>query len=275
MQTYNKIGLRESLEQLETAELDAMLQAELEKNAPDPNSVRLIMSVLEGREAAAPVPITDSEEAAWQQYQKRMAGLRKKPAPVRRWMAGAASVVLVVGMLFAVMPQQAEAETFWEMLQRWTATMLSYIDRDETLAEVDYVFETDNPGLQQVYDAVVELGVTDPVVPMWLPEGYELIKLESKNTPMLQGLWACFSMGENQLIYKLDVFAGEPAHEFYRDDTHFESYEKNGTLYNITRNIDNWVVVYTKDNIEITITVDCQEDTLRRILGSIYVMEDD
>lgn len=275
MQTYNKIGLRESLEQLETAELDAMLQAELEKNAPDPDSVRLIMSVLEGREAAAPVPITDSEEAAWQQYQKRMAGLRKKPAPVRRWMAGAASVVLVVGMLFAVMPQQAEAETFWEMLQRWTATMLSYIDRDETLAEVDYVFETDNPGLQQVYDAVVELGVTDPVVPMWLPEGYELIKLESKNTPMLQGLWACFSMGENQLIYKLDVFAGEPAHEFYRDDTHFESYEKNGTLYNITRNIDNWVVVYTKDNIEITITVDCQEDTLRRILGSIYVMEDD
>lgn len=31
MQTYNKIGLRESLEQLETAKLDELLQAELER----------------------------------------------------------------------------------------------------------------------------------------------------------------------------------------------------------------------------------------------------
>ena len=42
----------------------------------------------------------------------------------------------------------------------------------------------------------------------------------------------------------------------------------------IMRNIDNWVVVCTKDKTEFTITVDCQEDTLRRILESIYVMED-
>ena len=274
MQTYNKIGLRESLEQLETAKLDEMLQAELEKSTPDPDSIRLIMRILEGREAAAPEPITASEEAAWQQYQKRMAGLRKKPSPVRRWVAAVASVVLVVGLLFAVVPQQAEAETFWEMLQRWTATMLSYIDRDETLAEVDYVFETDNPGLQQVYDAVVELGVTDPVVPMWLPEEYVLTELDSQKTPMQTSTWAKFSYGEHAIVYKIDVFNGEPAHEFYRDDTYFESYEKNGTLYNITRNIDNWVVVYTRDNIEITIFVDCQEDTLRRILGSIYELED-
>jgi len=252
-----------------------MLQAELEKSTPDPDSIRLIMRILEGRESTAPEPITASEEAAWQQYQKRMAGLRKKPAPVRRWVAVAASLVLVVGLLFAVVPQQAEAETFWEMLQRWSDSLLEMLNPREHMSSLDYSFKTENPGLQQIYDAVVEMGITDPVVPMWLPEGYELIKLEPKNTPMLQGLWACFSMDESQLIYKLDVFSGEPAHEFYRDDTHFEAYEKNGTLYNITRNIDNWVVVYTKDNIEVTIFVDCQEDTLRRILTSIYELEDD
>ena len=274
MQTYNKIGLRESLEQLETAELDAMLQAELEKNAPDPNSVRLIMSVLEGREAAAPVPITDSEEAAWQQYQKRMAGLRKKPAPVRRWMAGAASVVLVVGMLFAVMPKQAEAETFWEMLQRWSETVMEYFSQRDSFRDPEYVFETDNPGIQQVYDAVLELGVTDPVVPMWLPGGCELIELEPKNTPMLKGVWACFSLDDSQLIYKLDVYHGEPAHQHYRDDAHYEEYERNGVTHYITQNNGWWVVAWTKDNIECFLTLDCQEETLRRILESIYVMED-
>ena len=274
MQTYNKIGLRESLEQLETAELDAMLQAELEKNAPDPDSVRLIMSVLEGREAAAPVPITDSEEAAWQQYQKRMAGLRKKPAPVRRWMAGAASVVLVVGMLFAVMPQQAEAETFWEMLQRWTSTVLVYFSGEGKKAEVEYIFETNNPGLQQVYDAVVELGVMDPVVPMWLPEGAELTNLEAIKTPMLSGLGAHFVHNEIDIVYKVDVYEGEPAHQHYRDDAHYEEYERNSTIHYIMQNNGWWVAVWTKDNIECSIALDGQEDTLRRILESIYVMED-
>lgn len=273
MQTYNKMGLRESLEQLETAKLDEMLQAELEKSTPDPDSIRLIMRILEGRESAAPEPITSSEEAAWQQYQKRMAGLRKKPSPVRRWVTAVASVVLVVGLLFAVVPQQAEAETFWEMLQRWSNTVLGYFNRDDKFGEMNYIFETDNPGLQQVYDAVVEMGVTDPVVPMWLPEGYELIKLESKNTPMLQGLWACFSMDENQLIYKLDVFAGEPAHEFYRDNSYYEEYEKNGINFCITQNNGSWVAVWTKDNIECFLTLDCQEETFRRVLRSIFVME--
>lgn len=274
MQTYNKIGLRESLEQLETAELDAMLQAELEKNAPDPDSVRLIMSVLEGREAAAPVPITDSEEAAWQQYQQRMAGLRKKPAPVRRWMAGAASVVLVLGMLFAVMPQQAEAETFWEMLQRWTSTVLGYFGREDKFGELNYVFETDNPGLQQVYDAVVELGVTDPVVPMWLPEGCELTSLDVVRTPMLAGITARFSYDGSRIVYQADLYDGEPAHQFYRDDAHYEEYEKNGINFCITQNNGSWAAVWTKDNIECFLTLDCQEETLRRILESIYVMED-
>lgn len=274
MQTYNKIGLRESLEQLETAKLDAMLQAELEKSAPDPDSVRLIMSVLEGREAAAPVPVTDSEEAAWQQYQKRMAGLRKKPAPVRRWMAGAASVVLVVGMLFAVMPQQAEAETFWEMLQRWSDSLLEMLNPREHMSSLDYSFETDNPGLQQVYDAVVELGVTEPVVPMWLPEGCELTSLDVVRTPMLAGITARFLHDGSEIVYQADLYDGEPAHQFYRDGSHYEEYEKNGMNFCVTQNNGSWVAVWTKNNIECSLTLDCQEETLQRILESIYVMED-
>lgn len=274
MQTYNKIGLRESLEQLETAELDAMLQAELEKETPDPDSVRLIVSVLEDREADTPVQVTPEEEAAWQQYRKRMEGLRKKPVPVRRWLTVAASIVLIFGLVFTIVPQQAEAETFWEMLQRWTSTVLGYLGREDKFGELNYVFETDNPGLQQVYDAVVELGVTDPVVPMWLPDGSELTELGSQKTPMQTSIWAGFLYNENDIVYKIDVYAGEPAHQHYRDDTHYEEYEKNGIIHYITQNNGWWVVVWNKDNIECFLTLDCQEDTLWRILESIYVMED-
>ena len=121
---------------------------------------------------------------------------------------------------------------------------------------------------------MVELGVTDPMVPMWLPESCELLSNDVFTSPTIKGLCARFSYNQSEVVYKLDVYAEKPAHQFYRDDTHYESYEKNGVTYNISKNNDRWLAVLTKDNIECSITLDCQEDTLRRILESIYVMED-
>lgn len=274
MKLHNVTGLREALEQLQTEELQTMLQEELERDTPDPDSVRLILSVLEEQENDNTPQLIEQKETAWLKYHKKVAGLQKKPA--KRWsvLAKVASVVLISGILVTTVPGQAQAETFWEMLQRWSNNVLEYFDRDRVRAELDYVFHTDNEGLQQVYDAVVELGVTEPVVPMWLPDGYEITELTVIHVPILQGFWARFAKGDSAIVYKFSVYYGEPAHQYYKDDTYYKTYEREGATYNITRNNDRWVVVWTKDNIECSMTIDCQEDTLQRILKSIYGMED-
>ena len=274
MNEHNIIGLREMLEQLPTPKLDEMLQTELMKDVPDEEAVRVILRVLEDREKDEPKTFTPREEAAWKRYQERTALRKRKKLPDRRWLAMAASLVVVVFLVVTVIPQQAEAESFWEMLQRWSSTVLEIISGEGQKAGMPYTFETDNPGLQQVYEAVVELGVTEPVVPMWLPDGFELSEQNVIETPMLKGVYVCFSDGKKEIVYKLDLYDGEPAHQYYKDDTHSESYEKNGTIFNITKNLDEWVVVWTKDNIECSIFIDCQEDALRRVLESIYVMEE-
>lgn len=274
MKEHNLIGLREMLEKLPTDELDTMLQAELELEEPNPESVRLILSVLEEREEEKLSEHTPQREQAWTRYQKRVSALRRKPARNWSWVTKAASVILIVGLLFAVVPQKAEAETFWEMLQRLTSTVLEFLGREDRLVEKEYKFETDNPGLQQLYDCAVDLGVTVPAVPMWLPEESQMVDFGTKNTPTLKGVWARFVHENSEIVYKLDVYEGEPVHQFYRDDAYYESYERNSTTYNITQNNNWWVVVWTKDNLECSLTLDCPEDTLWRILESIYVMED-
>ena len=186
MKTYNMTGLRNALEELETSRLDEMLQTELEKESPDPDAVRLIASVLEERDSTVPTELTPNEKAAWQRYQTSISAGRKKTVQLRRWSAIAASLVLLVGLIFAVVPQQAEAETFWEMLQRWSTSVVEYFSRQDRFMDKEYTFKTDNPGLQQVYDAVTEMGVTEPVVPMWLPEDAELIDLSKMETPLPQ-----------------------------------------------------------------------------------------
>ena len=106
---------------------------------------------------------------------------------------------------------------------------------------------------------------------MWLPEECEIKTISSKNTPMLKGVWATFLSDNSEIIYKLDVYNGEPAHQYYKDDTHYEQYEQNGMVYYIMQNNGRWTAVWTKDNIECFLTLECQEETLRRILRSIHV----
>lgn len=275
MSELNTNGLRGIQDEITTEQLRQMLDEELQKEKSDPAAVKLILAILESRHETDPGAGSAISEEARQKYHQQMEELFPL-VPRRRWMPllRAASVVLILGLLFTVVPQKAEAETFWEMLQRLTNTVISYLDRDETLVSVDYVFETDNEGLQQVYDAVVELGVTEPMVPMWLPDGCEILSFEERISPMQKGICATFAFDGSMIVYKLDVYEGEPAHQYYRDDSFYDSFERNGVTYNITQNNDRWVAVWTKDNVEASITLNCQEETLRRILKTIYVMEE-
>lgn len=268
------IDLRKEWEQLPTPDLEAMLQAELEKTPPDDDIVLALLHILEAREPEELPEVTDREREAFERYKWKVAGRRKKPIALTRWLSLAACGVLILGLFFNVVPQKAQAETFWEMLQRLSTTVIEFFGREDVVMEKGYAFETDNEGLQQVYDAVMELGVTEPVVPMWLPEGYELSEFTEKSTPMLSRIHAAFSNDIGEIVYKVDIYKKETTHQYYRDDSFYDSYERNGATYTISRNNDRWTVVWGKENIECSIFIDCQEDTLRRILKSIYVMEE-
>ena len=269
------IDLRNEWRQLSTPDLEALLRAELDREVPDDDKVLTLLHILEDREPDKLPELTDREQRAFDRYiQRRGASRQKQLAVFPRWLSVAASIGLILTLLVTVMPQQAEAETFWEMLQRMTSSVIMYFSGEGRKATAEYTFTTENPGLQQVYDAIVELGVTDPVVPMWLPENCELTELTTKQTPMSKGIWANFLYGQAYIVYKMDVYDGEPAHQYYKDDSHYENYEISGTTFNITRNNERWSVVWTKDNIGCHITLDCQEETLRKILKSIYVMEE-
>lgn len=274
MKNNSKTGLRAALEQLPEEELKDLLQAELERPEPDGDSVRLILRVLEEKGRGREAPMTPRKEQAWQTYCRRVESLRRsrtlRLAPALR----AAVVILVLTLCLSFLPRQAQAESFWEMLQRWSTTVIQFFGREDSFYEDQYLFQTENPGLQQVYDAVVELGVTDPVVPMWLPDGSELISLSERNSPVQNGLCAVFSINEKEIVYKIDVYDGEPAHQFYRDDTYYNTYERNGAVIHISRNVDQWTVILSKGNIECSIFIDCSEEILMKILESIYTMEE-
>lgn len=275
MQENNNLSLLEMLEQLPTSQLSEMMRQELRKETPDKNAVKLILSILEKREEN--VPELDAQtQAAWDRYQQRVeeGSLRPKSSKNRllvRWVVSAA--VIAVALLFLV-PQRADAAGFWGLLDRWRNSILEFFTQDERISDLGNAFETDNPGLQKVYDTVLEMGVSTPLVPTWLPENSSMTVFDEINTPVANRVLAEFNIEENKAVLTVAIYKEKTFHGYCGDGIDFDSYEKEGATYIITRNDNRWVAVWTKDNVEYSLSMDCQEDTLRRILASIYEMED-
>lgn len=269
----NELTLRAELEQISSERLRTLLHTETEKAVPDDDLVLTILYILEDREPDELVPASDREKAAWKLYRKRVKARRKRPVFSGKSLANAAVLLLVVGLLMAVVPQEAEADNWWDRIAHWTDDFFGFFreDEEETFRLEDYKFQTDNPGLQQVYDAVVEMGVNDPVVPMWLPEGYELIEIEKDNIiPGKKSIIAYFTTSKKTMVYQLHILSPEWNEQYPKDNIGIQSYEIQNITHSIAKNNNIWVIAWTKENIECSIFVDCQEGEIYEIIDSIY-----
>lgn len=263
--------LRHQLEQMSTQQLADRIHAETEKETPDDDTVLLILRILEERNAEEPVELGAGGERAWKEYQAKKTKSRKTRF-YRIKVAIAASFAAVILLLVGTIPMQASAGSVWKILASWTDSIFEYVNIGGHAREPEeYVFKTDNPGLQKVYDAVVsELGVTDPVVPQWLPEGYELSNIEQLDTRSKISIYAYLNSGDDEIVMVFDQMEIDFSPEYDKTEMPVVEYEVNGIAHYFVRNNDTWLVSWTRQNLKCSIYMDCQEDTLKEVIRSIY-----
>lgn len=267
----NELMLQRELETLSAGELRTMLHAETEKDVPDDDLVLSILHILEDREPEVLDTGSEKEKSAWKLFQKRVRARRKGRLMLKSNLLRGASVLLVICLLFAMVPQQAEANSWWQRLTKWTDEFFGFfLHEEDTFRLEEYVFETDNPGLQQVYDTVVEMGVTIPAVPMWLPEGYELRECTVEKTRIKQYVYARFLNDDKECALKVNLLSTESAKDYFKSEMSVIEREAGGVTHSIVQNTEEWIVSWTKDNIECAFAIDCSEDVLYEIIESIY-----
>lgn len=275
MKLNSMASRREFLKELSTSELDRMLQAELRKETIDDDLVRLVLSVLEDREQDYPVELNEEIVAAAERFENTI-NIQQKRSAKTKWprVLKVASVLLVVGLLLFVVPQAVNAESLAEMLARWTDSVFEFFNPSAPNDQLQYVFETDHPGLQQIYGAVVEMGVTDPVVPMWVPDGYELLEVKKYAEPTEATFFALFSNNKNFIQFNVAITSECEAYQHAKDKEVVGVYELSGVKHYIISNLETLTATWIVNRTECTIVTDCQEEELYKLLKSIYTMED-
>lgn len=273
MRNGNMIGHCGELEQLSTEELDRMLHAELHKEDADPEEVRSILAVLKAREEA-PIEPDAAAQQAWEKYRMRTkvrsAGLFKRGG----WLLRVAVAGIVLSVLLVGFSTQVEADVFWNRIARWTDSVIEFFTPGSGGRQDEYVFQTEHPGLQQVYDTVSGLGITQPVVPMWIPEGYELAGCKEMATKNKTTVVALFRNGEDLINYNIILYTEDAPNQYQKGEAAVKVFELEEISHYVVKNNALWVAVWTKDNIECSISINCQEEELYKILRSIYDKEE-
>lgn len=272
---------REELELLSSAELNQMVRSELAKDSIDREAVLQILCILEDRDAEDLTSQKVDDTAAWEEFRTHFvatenshvksgnAHTRKKPIP---WFAKTAVAAIIVFALLVVAPPAMGYENIFEIIGRWTQDVFELFNpNSSTEPQGDYVFKTDHPGLQQLYDAVSELGVTQPVVPTWLPEGCELKEL--KITPVPAGKRICANFAGNNAIFVVLIkpYDESLTYKYEKDDVEIVEYGIAGITHYIMQNDGKRLVVWAVDGKEFSITTDFNEEILYKMLESIYM----
>lgn len=251
--------------------MDHILQAELEKEHPNEEVVLPILRTLEDREKDYPVEETPEILALVNELSEHESSSKQSKSK-RRWVAGIAAVAAVACIVVMALPRTVGAESIFDVLFRWTSSIFEFVDpdREESYPVEEDVFSTDHSGLQQLYDKVTELGVTESVVPMWLPEGFELLNL--KAIPLRDNghkVNAVFKKNENvfSITYRI---SRDITMKIEKEDTNVEVLEAGNKRHFVMNNGENLSVAWTVDGVECLVNANTSKDDVYTIIKSIY-----
>ena len=276
MREKNMTFCREELEKLSTRDLEALLCTELDRDTPERKTVLLVLSILEERDPTDSANRPEGAEEAWKRMLERQSSIEPaasstihKPLKLKKW-AGIMGTIAAVLVLVLLIPQAVCAENIFQIIGRWTKDLFEFSDSSSTpdTTHNQYRFETENKELQQFYDMVTAHGITDPVVPTWIPEEYTLEELQA--FPDGTKIYARFSAGDRYIQITVEKYYSDSAYKYPKDDDLVNSLELNNQKYHIMPNDDTWKALWKTENVECSIITNDTEETLTTIIKSIH-----
>ena len=274
----NQTFQKEELEKMTTQQLGDLLRKEVTRDDYNEEVIRLLLDMLEQREAEQTAKTDVDVHAAWEEFRTQYAmpakeiKARSSKVP-SRWLVRVAAAAAVICLIVFAAPAAMGAENIFTLIGRWTASIFEFFTPGGANQQQEYEFKTDNPGLQQVYDTVAELGVTEPIVPMWLPDGYELVELKTIEEPDKTQITAKFCDDNQFASIVFNVHTEKTPMQYPKDNAEAEMFEYADVKHYILQNRNQSVAVWVTDMIECCVAADFDKEELYRVIKSIYVGE--
>ena len=255
-------------------ELDARME-EMTDQSCDPELIRLYLDVLEEKE---PLGLELDPEASLQRFLEERAGEEStppeepaaqaavsRPAGLRRFRHFPRTLIAaaVVAVLFGL-GSMAGSSRLWESVVHLTQGTLQIVppgasQSGQTSAQPP-LEELEFTSLQEALDAY---GITEPLVPKWLPEGFESLGVTTNVDPDFIRIAETYSYDNaKEALERVSV-----EKENGQQD---EKYIRGGVEHSLAQNRAIYTASWTNGLNIVSIIGDVTEEELEQMIDSIY-----
>ena len=238
--------------------LSDRLKQELDKKSPERDTVIQILKDIKKEESGG-----DQTDPVLEKYKKKPQ--REKTNISSAWWKRVAVAAIVCLIVLASVPNVFGSESIFTRIGQWTKEIFSFGE----IKEKEFVYQTNHPGLQELYDTVAELDLSRNVVPTWIPEDAVLNRIYTKETPVGTMVYASFVYNGNHIGFDVYVYNDAPDTEYQKSEEDIVVYESEGIKHYIVENNEKWTAAWSVDNVECTMDAK-DKDVLYEMLRSIY-----
>lgn len=292
------------LDQLSTKELQEILRADVDSpGRGDDEAIFYILEVMEKREQEHPSGSFPDLDACWQEFQTiyhtpegegqslypaedpdeapagaAPAGKPRRRVLRRRVLAAALLTLLIASLAIPV----AGYDNLLEMIGHWTSEQFTFLtadraDETDLITDDEDSAETDvGAELRQVLQ---EYGVTENVVPTWMPDGFELmgdISVQEYSDFEKIEIFASYSDDNDSctisIIQSSDLVQG---YTYEKASDLPEVYFSGNVKHYIIQNTDTTIAAWYIGKLECSINTSLPKSELKRVIDSIYQGEND
>lgn len=280
------------LRDLSTEELEQLLREDFQQDSTNQKMVDYILEVITERENPTPEAREAAVQAAWEDFQQNYntpegAGKtlypmfpdmvpEKKSTPKLkrsplRWIPIAAVLTI---MLMTLAPQAFGMESLFTIFGQWTEEIFYFVrygSMPEETEEAPVIYMSENEGLMELWGVLEEHGAADVELPTWIPEEFELAKIEENQTR--DGTYLANGIFQNEtkiLVIQVKILPESKMFTYEKDSNDVEEYINNGRIFYVMQNIDNAVCRWGNNNWECAVSGMVSRENIYKIIDSVF-----
>ena len=264
---------------LPTEELQEILRKHANgelQTEPDTDELYYIMEVLaRRREEEDPQAFRSDEEALadFREHYMPKENQEARPKVIRfphrlfKTVAAVLAVVLILAVSTSITAEAFQID-IWGKFATWTKEIFQFTDTPQGTTAANPEKEY-NAELKSLQDGLSQEGVTEKLVPTWMPEGYKSKDLQIMHSPRVLNISAVYEKNGAELVIKIRQTIGVQAPQTEKNDGFIEMYVVDGVEYYIFSNTETLNAAWSIGEFECIITGKITLEEMKMMIDSI------
>jgi len=249
----------------------------------EPDAIMHILEVIQSRETGDGSAEAVDIAAAWKNFNEKYRPQESEdegPAPIcvqpqsrkhnrlkRVCITLAAVIALAIGSQAVA---SASGFDLWGAVVQWASETFGL---ESHYAYEDSSVPRSGPICEDLQDMLNLDGITEPLVPRWLPVGFTQQSCDKTGTPQMNSYQATYKYGDREITIQIFSYHDGvgATHTYEKLPDGYTTYTVAGITHSIAVNMDGSVVaLWNTDTCECSILANVTETEMKQIIDSIY-----